>query len=316
MREKLLTGCLQFQKMLRREKQVLEFWDRKNKLSVKNKEYKDFVQKIFYFLLEEDVKSGDITTNSLIKKNKKIFALIVAKEEGIIAGLEEFSSINKDLKLKFLKKDGNKIKSGEKILEIKGNAEKILERERVSLNLLQRMSGIATITNRLSKKAGNKIRLAATRKTLWGLLDKKAVSIGGGLTHRLNLNDGIIIKENHIKILNYNIKGILSNVKNKSKYIEIEVEKSGKALDAAKAIRQLKSNNLFAIMFDKIPPEDIKSIIGKFKSQNIYDNILFEASGNINENNLIGYIDCGADIISMGSITNSAKIIDMSLEIR
>ena len=304
-----------------RDKLILEFWDRRNRLSINNKEYADFVQNFFYFLLKEDTKGNDITTNSIIKKRKKISAAIVAKEKGIIAGLDEFSLINNDLKLKFFKKDGEKIKSGDILAEIMGDAKKILERERISLNLLQRMSGIAANVHKLNRHLDNKIKLAATRKTLWGMVDKKAVSIGGGLTHRLNLNDGILIKDNHIKILDGNIENLINYAKDKSNYIEIEIEDENQAVTAAKVIKEIigknKNNkNIFAIMFDKIPPNEIKSIIGKFKRQNIYDKILFEASGNINEGNMRSYIGCGADIISMGSITNSAKILNMSLEIK
>ena len=303
-----------------RYKLVLEFWDRHKELSIKNKDYREFVNSLIRILLKQDINKGDATTNSLIK-SKNISAVVVAKEDGILAGLEEFSLINKDLKLKFFKKDGGKIKEGEILLEINGDSGKILERERVLLNLLQRMSGISTLVSKLNKELKNKIKLAATRKTLWGLLDKKAVSIGGGLTHRLNLNDRIIIKENHLKILGNNIGNVINSVKFKSKYIEIEVEDKKQAFTAAKAItkimenKKLRNNQIFAMMFDKIPPEEIKSIINKFKNERIYDKILFEASGNINENNLTNYIDCGVDIISMGSMTNSAKILNMSLEI-
>jgi len=307
--------------MLPRDQLVLEFWDRKNELSIKNKEYAKFADDLIGILLSQDVNKNDISSNSLIK-NKEITAVIAVKDGGIVAGLEEFSLINNDLKLKFLKKDGDKIKEGEILLEIRGDSGKILERERISLNLLQRMSGISTSVNRLNKKLNSKLKLAATRKTLWGLLDKKAVSIGGGLTHRLNLNDRIIIKDNHLKILGNNIRNVINSVKFKSKYIEIEVEDKKQAFAAAKSIAKImenkksKNNQIFAVMFDKIPPEEIKSIINKFKNKGIYDKILFEASGNINENNLTDYIDCGVDIISMGSITNSAKILNMSLEIK
>lgn len=307
--------------MLLREKLVLEFWDRSKKLTINDKEYGIFVNNFIGILLKHDINKGDITSNSLIK-SKKITAIIVAKEEGIVAGLEEFSLINKDLKLKFLKRDGDEVKSGDVLIEIKGNAKKILEKERTSLNLLQRMGGIATLTSNLNKKLNNKIKLAATRKTLWGVLDKKAVSVGGGLTHRLNLNEGIIIKDNHLKILGNNIGNIINSAKFKSKYIEIEVEDKKQAFNAAKSIAKImrnkksKNHQIFAIMLDKIPPEEIKSILNEFKAQNLYNRILFEASGNINEHNLTNYIDCGVDIISMGAITNSAKILDMSLEIK
>lgn len=307
--------------MQRRDKLVLEFWDRKYRLSIQNREYAEFVKDLVGILLKQDINNKDITSNSLINA-KKITAVIVAKEEGIFAGLEEFSLVNNDLELTFLKKDGDKMKSGDILVEIKGTAGKVLEKERVSLNLLQRMSGIATNIYRLNNKLENKIKLAATRKTLWGLLDKKAVSIGGGLTHRLSLNDGVIIKDNHLKMLGNNIESVINSIKNKSKYIEIEVEDRNQAINAAKTITKIKNNkkikntSIFAIMFDKIPPTEIKEIVNGFKKLSLDNNILFEASGNINENNLTDYINCGVDIISMGSITNSAKILNMSLEIK
>src|SRR3989344_4176173 len=129
--------------MLPRDKLVLEFWDRKNELSTKNKSYAEFANDLIWLLLNQDINKSDVTSDSLIK-NKEISAVVVAEEDGILAGLEEFSLINKDLKLKFFKKDGNAIKSGDILIEIKGDVKKILARERVSLNLLQRMSGIAT----------------------------------------------------------------------------------------------------------------------------------------------------------------------------
>ena len=296
---------------------VLEFWDRSRELSIKNNDYRNFVNGLFLLLLKYDIKNKDFETSSLIANSKNISAYIAAKEEGVIAGLEEFGFLNKDLKLKFMKKDGSKIKNGDVIVKIHGDAKKILKRERINLNLLQRMSGIATLTNKLNKKLKNNIKIAATRKTLWGLLDKKAVSIGNGLTHRLNLNDGVIIKDNHIKILNYGIEKALKTTQNKSKYIEIEIENKKQAFEAAKSIKKIIQNgnkNLYAIMLDKIKPKEIKSIIKDLKRQDLYNYVLLEASGNINENNLPQYKDCGVDIISMGQITNSAKALNMSME--
>lgn len=300
---------------------VLEFWDRSRKLSAENKQYQNFIKKFFSYFLEYDIGNSDVTTNSLIKNKKKIFANIAAKEDGIVAGLEEFKFLNKDLELKFFKKDGDQIKNNDAIAEINGNARKILSRERIFLNLLQRMSGIATLTNESNKKLNNKIKIAATRKTLWGCLDKKAVSIGGGLTHRLNLNDGVLIKDNHLKTLKYDIDKALNFVKNKSKYIEIEVENKSQALTSAKTIKSIKKSfiidkTFFAIMLDKIPPKEIKLIINELKNLNLYDKILFEASGNINPENLTEYADCNVDIISMGYLTNSAPVLNLSLEIK
>ena len=300
--------------MLHRSNLVLEFWDRKKELTINNYQYNQFVERFLSMLLKQDIGKCDITTNSLIKKGN-ISAAIVAKEDGILAGVEEFTLLNKNVEVIPVKKDGDLIKKRDILLKLKGNPKRILERERVSLNLLQRMSGIATLTNSLNKNLGN-IRIAATRKTSWGHIDKKAVSIGNGLTHRLSLSDMVIIKDNHLRILNHNIKSALKLASEKSRYIEIEVENKKQALIAAKIIKSLDlKNRMFAIMLDKIHPQDIKSIISDLKDENLYDTVLLEASGNINPKNLSEYADCGVDIISMGYLTNSAKALDISQEI-
>ena len=305
--------------MQHRRSLVLEFWNRGGELTVANIRYRNFVRGFLTELLRNDAGANDLTTSSLIKKNKKASAIIVAKENGMLAGVEEFKFLNSDLEISAIKKDGGKIKNGDALLEISGDAGKILGRERVSLNLLQRMSGIATLASGLDKKLRNKAKLAATRKTLWGLLDKKAVSVGHGLTHRLGLSDLVLIKDNHLKLLGGNIEKAISLAINKSKYIEIEVEDGKQALKAANAIKLFNKNgheNLFAILLDKLRPDDIILIIKELKKQNLYENILFEASGNINPQNLIGYADCGIDVVSMGCLTNSAKSLDISLEVK
>ena len=294
---------------------VLEFWDRKNKLVMSNKQYADYAKNLFMFLLENDISKWDLTTNSLIKKNKLVSCEIVAKQGGIFAGSEEFKFLNKGLKIISIKKDGSGIKNNDVLVKFHGPVKYILERERTMLNLLQRMSGIATATRNLIESAGSKINIAGTRKTLWGLLDKKAVRIGNGLTHRLDLNDGILIKDNHLKTLNHDIKKALGSAINKSKFIEIEVENRKDAIIAAEKISKTKSNSIFAIMLDKINPYEIKKIVKELKEKNLYDKVLLEASGNINESNIKNYINCSVDVISMGCITNSVKSFDMSLEI-
>ena len=318
-----------------RNKLILEFWDKSKELTVKNTNYRNFVHQFLMVLLKQDIGNTDLTTTSLTKKNSEIHAQIIAKEDGIFAGFEEFALLNKDLKIKPLKNDGDKISKGDILIDISGNAQKILERERTSLNLLQRMSGIATLTNALNKKLNNtqenqrfsapghffkisrEIKLAATRKTLWGLLDKKAVSIGGGLTHRLSLSDGIIIKDNHLKILKNSIENALMLVKDNSPHIEIEVENKKQALTAASLIKKLSNErNLFAIMLDKIKPQEIKAIIEELKNRHFYEYVLLEASGDIKPSNLMEYAGCGVDVISMGYITNSAKALDISQEIK
>ena len=304
--------------MPHRDKRVLEFWDRSRELSANNKEYRKFATKFLSILLEHDIGNGDITSNSMIKGNRNISAAVIAKENGIFAGLEEFRMMNSDLKIKALRHDGEKIKAGETLVKINGPAGKILERERTYLNLLQRMSGIATLTSNLAERLGS-VKLAATRKTLWGSIDKKAVSTGKGLTHRICLSDGIIVKDNHLEVLNYDFGKAINLTKNKSKCIEIEVENKKQALAAAAAIRNAakksKNESLFAIMLDNIRPQGIKSIIKEIKNQGLYDYVLLEASGNINPSNFMEYSSCGVDVISMGHITNSAKALNLSQEI-
>ncbi|MEK6869642.1 MAG: carboxylating nicotinate-nucleotide diphosphorylase, partial [Nanoarchaeota archaeon] len=282
-----------------RESLALEFWDRSRNLDIDNKEYANYVNKIINETLQEDVSYGDVTTNSLINKNKNIKAVIIAKQDGIIAGIDEISSILKNKKIKFNKnkKDGDKIKNNGAILEIYGNARKILSYERTLLNILQRMSGIATMTYNTKKLIKNNCFISGTRKTLFNLIDKKAISVGGGLTHRLNLSDSMLIKDNHLKLLNDNIEKALILAAKKAKYTEIEVKNEKEALEAAETILILGSNNLFAIMFDNMKASIIKNTIKKINNRlNNYNKkiknkriVLFEASGNINEKNILEY---------------------------
>jgi len=308
-----------------RTKLVLKFWDRSKYLSTNNKKYRNYVEKIINEKLKEDKINNDITTNSLINRNKKIKAFIIAKQNGIIAGIEEVSSFlkTKNIKFKIIKNDVIFVYKKNIIIEIYGNARKILSYERTLLNILQRMSGIATLAYSLKILIKNNCFISGTRKTLFPLIDKKAVSVGGGLTHRLNLNDSILIKDNHLKLLNGNIKKALklANKSNKTKYVEIEVKNEKETLEAAMAIKKIKSKKMFAIMFDNMEASMIKTII--IKINNILKNktndkkiILFEASGNINEKNILKYSKTGVDVISLGFLTHSVKAFDMSLEIR
>lgn len=317
-----------------RKQLAKEFWDRSGELSISNKKYANYIKKIINDKLIDDCANEDITTSSLIGKNKKIKAAVVAKQDGIIAGIDE--ALLLDLSIKKLKNDGNTIKKADKILEIYDYAKKILSYERTLLNILQRMSGIATTAYNLSNKIGNNCFIAGTRKTLFSLLDKKALSAGGALTHRLNLSDSILIKENHLQLLNNNIKKALNlaNENNRARYVEIEVKNEKEALEAAKAISRLRPNKSFAIMFDNMEPTQIKNSIEKINNNLTYDYnsynqkinnnykknpnkkiILFEASGGINEKNIMDYSKTGVDVISLGTLTHSVKAFDLSLEV-
>ncbi len=306
-----------------RENIVLEFWDRSKFLTVKNKDYLVCVKKMINGQLKEDIGNGDITTNSLIKEGKKIKASVISKQDGIVAGIEEAFLFG--LNIKKIKIDGSKANKGDVILKIYDDAKKILAYERTLLNIMQRMSGIATAAYNIKKIIGNRCFIAGTRKTPFGMLDKKALSVGGALTHRLNLEDSILVKDNHIKLLGNDIRKALflaDNNKN-AKYVEIEVKNENEALEAANVINKLKTKKLFAIMFDNMDASIIKSTINKINNSIINANhnknnkkiILFEASGGINEKNILEYSKTGVDVISLGSLTHSAKALDISLEI-
>jgi len=276
---------------------------------------KNLVNKIHKFL-EEDVGQGDITT-ALIPSDTIVEAEVIAKEDGVIAGIEETVAFlqSQDLQAKPLLSDGESVKKNAVIIRILGNARTLLSIERTLINLLSRMSGIATKTHRLIEKTRNtgyKTRIACTRKVAPGLLyfDKKAVMVGGGDTHRLHLDDMVLIKDNHIAV----IGDIMEAVKRArdevsfSKKIEIEVSSVHQALDAAKAGADI-------ILLDNFSAYKVKEAITLLKKKGLRENVLIEASGGINEQNILEYAATGVDIVSLGEITDSVKAFDMSLEV-
>ncbi|MDP7476609.1 MAG: carboxylating nicotinate-nucleotide diphosphorylase [Candidatus Woesearchaeota archaeon] len=306
-----------------RDRLVLEFWDRKS--FFKTKEYYSSVKNLINEKIKEDFDGGDITTDSLIDKNKEIKAVILSRGEGIVAGIEEVSLMLNEEKVTVLKKDGNEVKNKDIILEINGNARKILAYERTLLNIMQRMSGIVTAVYNIKKSIKNNCLIAATRKTLFPLIDKKAVSVGGALTHRLTLNDAALIKHTHMKIINNDLENALrlTAENDRIKYIEIEIKNEAEALKAAEAISNLKSEKLFAIMFDNMECSmirnsinEINNMINKNNDEKLKNKILFEASGEVNENNIEEYSKTGVDVVSIGLITHSSKAVDMSLQVR
>ncbi len=259
--------------------------------------------------LAEDIGRGDIT--SALLEKKKITAKIISRENAIVAGVSHAKEIFKlkGCSAKILKKDGSKIKPNGTIMTITGDASKILMCERTALNLLTRMSGIATQTNHLVKKIPSKTKLYATRKTAPGLryFDKEAVEIGGGKKHRLRLDEMIMIKDNHIAIHD-SLESLIKKAKKKHKKFEVEVENISDVILAAK-------NGATIVMLDNFTPSQIKKAIHTLKNQKLRNTVLLEASGGINSKNITSYGKTGVDIISVGSITNSVKGIDLSLEI-
>ena len=266
-------------------------------------------------ILAEDIGQGDVTAQAIIPPNLTVKAMVIAKEEGIAAGIEEAIILAEYLGLKVKAKvaDGEKIKNKQVLLEISGDAQTILCAERTMLNLLSRMSGIATATRTLTKKlenAGSKAKIAATRKSAPGLLyfDKKAVTIGSGDPHRLHLDDMILIKDNHLVIVGSVDDAVKKAKANASfsKKIEVEVTKAQDAMQAAKAGADI-------IMLDNFSAKQAKDA-GEMLKKAGFANVLLEVSGKITGENLLEYAAAQVDIISMGELTHSVKALDISLE--
>jgi len=268
-------------------------------------------------LLSDDIGQGDVTTATVISQSIVAEALVIAKEAGVVAGLEEAIILSESLGLKAegAVSDGAEIKKGQVILKILGDARTILSAERTMLNLLSRMSGIATATGRLVEKlraAGSTTKVAATRKAAPGLIyfDKKAVLLGGGEPHRLHLDDLILIKNNHIAIVG-SVEGAVEKAKLKSSFskkIEVEVTKVTDTLLAAKAGADV-------VMLDNFSPKQVKQAVESFKKAGFLGKVLLEASGGINEVNLLEYALTGVDILSLGALTHSVRALDVSLKI-
>jgi nicotinate-nucleotide pyrophosphorylase (carboxylating) len=295
-----------------KSQKIQTHFNQSQKLTIKNKKYLGQLKNLIGNFLDEDVdKVGDVTTDILISENSKASAKLIAKQHGVFAGIEETKYLLKIYNLKFTiyKNDCEKIKKGDVLLKISGGIKDILKVERTLLNMIQRMSGIATQTHKLQNLVGKKVLVVSTRKTHWGLLDKKAVVCGGGGTHRLGLYDFILIKDNHRHFAGADLEKKLIEIKNKKLFWEIEC-------DTAEEVFQFAPYKPDVIMFDNFKPEQIKQTLKKlFELDKNYREIIFEASGGINESNIASYKNCGVDIISLGALTHSAKALDISLDI-
>jgi len=273
-------------------------------------------EKLISFL-REDIGMGDITTEAIVPAETEIRAQIIVKEPAVIAGIFESSLLFDMIGVRFQArvKDGAEVAAGTILAEIEGRGRAILSAERTALNILMRMSGIATATRRLVKmirEAGLNVRIAATRKTAPGLrfFDKKAILIGGGDPHRFRLDDAFLIKDNHIRIAG----GIGEAIRRArlaasfSKKIEVEAQTREEALEAAKSGADI-------IMLDNMTLEEAEQTFKALETEGLRNKVTIEMSGGINESNLLEYARLKPDVISLGSLTHSVKAIDISLEV-
>lgn len=268
-------------------------------------------------LLAQDVGQGDVTAAAVIPASLKVQADVIAKEAGIVAGIEEATVLAESLGLTVKTKvsDGTEVKNKQVLMQICGDAQTLLTVERTLLNLLSRMSGIATATNKLAqqlKNAKSTAKIAATRKSAPGMLyfDKKAVILGNGDSHRLHLDDMVLIKDNHIAIAGSALEAV-KRAKAKvsfTKKIEVEVTNIADALAVAKAGADI-------VMLDNFSPKQVKEAVEQLEKAGLQGKVLLEVSGGINSENLLDYAKAEVDIISMGAITHSVKALDISLEV-
>jgi nicotinate-nucleotide pyrophosphorylase (carboxylating) len=267
-------------------------------------------------LLAEDVGQGDVTTAAVVPSECTAEAEVVAKADGVVAGIEEIAILGEALGLEVECPvgDGEKVSKDQVLMKLTGDAATILTAERTMLNLLSRMSGIATATKILTekiRKAKLRTRIAATRKSAPGLLyfDKKAVIVGGGDPHRLHLDDMVLIKDNHIAVAGSMAEAVKNAKQNASfsKKIEVEVNTAEDALKAAELGADL-------VMLDNFPPVKIKELMKQWEKER-FCNVKLEASGGITAENLLEYAATGVDVISLGELTHSVKALDISLEI-
>ena len=269
----------------------------------------NFIKDRVKLALTEDLyPNGDITSG-LLKKDSIISAKLISNQDAIVAGLlfvkQTLAQVDKKIKFKVKKKDGSLVKKNSLIANIKGRASSILIAERVALNFLSHISGIATKTNQFVKLAGKKCKICCTRKTIpnYRVIQKYAVKLGGGINHRFNLSDEYLIKDNHIA--SSNIKELVESAISNKKGKKISVE-----IDNLKQLKEIMGLKFNTVLFDNMSIKDLK--IGVRIAKKYYET---EASGNINLKTVKLIAATGVNRISVGSITHSAPAIDFKIEI-
>ena len=274
------------------------------------------IRQIVQTALEEDLGFGDLTSSALLSPDMIAKAQIMAKQAMVVAGMtvaeEVFHQIDDTLTVKFHQRDGDWVGANTRILTITGNAQSLLQAERVALNFIQRLSGISTITHQFCHAVHNhSVKIADTRKTTPGLraLEKWAVRLGGGVNHRFSLHDGVLIKDNHLMVLSAH-KMSLSQACRLARQeaphgLRISVE-----VESMEQVRQALQGKADVILLDNMSPSKIQEAVETIKGK-----ALVEVSGGITMNNIRDIAKTGVDIISIGALTHSAPAMDLSMDI-
>jgi nicotinate-nucleotide pyrophosphorylase (carboxylating) len=275
------------------------------------------VRRLIEGALEEDDASGDVTTAALVRDEEQGRAEAVARVPGVLAGgwvfAAVFTTVDPGLQVEPLRAEGSGIAPGEKLAAVSGSLASILRGERVALNFLQRLSGIATETARyVAAVADLPVRIVDTRKTVPGMrwLDKYAVRMGGGSNHRMSLSDGVLVKDNHLAVVRArgeSWKVMVSQLRQRASHllkIQVEVETLEEAMEAAEA-------GADALLLDGMSLEQMEAVVRRVKGR-----VLIEASGGITLNNVRRVAETGVDLISVGALTHSPQALDISLEVQ
>lgn len=313
-----------------REERVREALYRGHSLTLANPAYSHTVQALIGELLRQDCERGDLTGEAIGIGSQRCTMEIRAKEAGVAAGMEEAVWLyeNEGHPAMGVKRDGEAIHPGDVLIRVQGDAGRLLSLERTAVNLLQRMSGIATATRRLveiARRASPAAHIVATRKTPWGLLDKRAVHVGGGGTHRLNLGDAILVKTNHLSLASNEMSMSFRQVLRKAweqregaAFIEVEVTSASEAIEAAGVFAELQTTSDACpclLLLDNFSNADARNTVNKLRDMNLWDAVIVEASGGVSEASVAAYSAAGVDAISVGELTHSARALDLSAKL-
>lgn len=311
-----------------REDSICRAFYREDELALANPSYMRAFRAIAGELLRQDFQAGDLTVEALSIQDLPCTVEIRAKQGGVIAGLAETSWLyeHAGAQIKSLLSDGTTVRPGDIVLRAFGRAGALLSLERTAVNLLQRMAGIATIAREfvnLARTASPAVRVVGTRKTFWGLLDKRALACGGAGTHRLNLSDAVLIKTNHLRIAASrgapgDIESAIHDAwKNRqaANFIEVEVTTAEEALRAAAAFVGLHTSQVncpHILMLDNFSVAGAAETVRRLRSAGLHECVLVEASGSISKDSILAYAATGVDAISIGALTHSACALDLS----
>jgi nicotinate-nucleotide pyrophosphorylase (carboxylating) len=312
---------------LTREQRTEKALFRGASLTLDHAEYRDTVRAFTETLLRADFAPRDLTVTALGTSGGRAEAVIMARAGGVVAGLAELAFLlqSHGVAATLEKRDGDAIRPDDLLLRAEGDEMQLLALERVGLNLIQRMSGIATAIRCLQERAQRHCpatRIVGTRKTPWGLLDKRALHLGNGGTHRLGLGDAIVVKNNHLALLAAREEEAAPIAIEKawafrkdSAFIEVEVRGEAAARAASEAFRRVQENAAeeypCLLMLDNMTPDQVGAILDTLRRENLWDHVLIEASGGISESNVEAYAARGVDAISIGALTHSARALDI-----